>query len=298
METDDDDVETEAGGEAREVGVRGEDGGEEITQALGPGLPVVVGVGEGGDEETNEEEEDAHSTADGTARGGGLQLAEGARVEVLEVGHECSKEELHAKEGIVAGPAEHGEAQSNGHAPLLLNVCCGDEEDVDPEGTLEDRHHCPQLGAVFTSAMRPDAQKILHHSAQCHEEILLHIRTRLRQTIPITILRHLERPQLRRKPRQRNNDSHGQDKSRNTPNCRSAHGVESLVLLSLVEVLDGLESANIAGYETEDGDANAALDEDAEVGQLEEDGGGVFGGGWVQEGGEPGGGDVFDYNEC
>lgn len=40
--------------------------------------------------------------------------------------------------------------------------------------------------------------------------------------------------------------------------------------------LDGLERADIAGDEGEDGDADAALDENAQIGQLKEAWGGVL----------------------
>lgn len=297
VQPDDDDVEAEARGEAREVRVGGQDGGEEFAERLRPGLPVVVVVGEGGDKEADKEEEDAHSAADGAIGGRALETGEGSGIEVLQVSHEGAEEELHAEEGVVASPAEHGETERDGHAVLLLDVGRGDEEDVHPEGALEDGHHGPELGAVFTPTVRPHREEVLDHGAQRQEDVVPHVGTGLGQTVSITVVRNLESTQLRRKAGQGDNNSHGEDKSRNSSNRRAAHGSEGLGLLTLVEVLDGLEGADITGDETEDGDSDAALDEDAEIGQLQQHGGGLFVGGGVEEVGEPGGSEMLDDDE-
>lgn len=67
-----------------------------------------------------------------------------------------------------------------------------------------------------------------------------------------------------------------------------------MVLVALEEKLDGLERADVAGDEAEDGDADAALDEDAEVGKLEEDGVLALGGRGPEEVCEPAGNNVLN----
>ena len=122
-----DEVEAEAGGEAWEVWFLGEDGGEGILEAEGPRLPFGEAVWEGRDVESGEKKEDGYQGAKDPGYGCGLELFEqvcvGAGVEILQVGHEGAKEELHAKERVVGRPAEKCQTKGYHHAVLLVCMC-------------------------------------------------------------------------------------------------------------------------------------------------------------------------------
>ena len=296
VQADGDDVEAEAGREAREVGIAGEDRGEEVAEVQRPGLPVVVGVGQRRDVEADDEEEEGHGGADG-ARGEGLQLGEGAGVEVLQIGQEDAEEELHAEEGVVAGPAEERQAEGDGHAPRLLHAGGREEEDVDPEGALEDGHHGPELGAVLTAAVRPDAQDVVEHGVDGGEERVAPVGARLRQTDAVAVVRDVEGAELGGDAAERDDEGNGEDESGHAADGRLGHGGVGGIVVALEEALDGLEGADVARDHAEDGHANAALDEDAEEGKLEKDGRLVGGRRWPEQVGEPCAGDVLDDDE-
>lgn len=83
----------------------------------------------------------------------------------------------------------------------------------------------------------------------------------------------------------------------NATDSGSVHGRETLAVVSLVKELDGLESTNISGDEAEDGDTDAALDEDTEVRELEEIWACIGRRRGPHEVGEPGGSEMFDNDE-
>lgn len=75
-------------------------------------------------------------------------------------------------------------------------------------------------------------------------------------------------------------------------------GDEGGLVLVLAIQLEGLEGADVAGDESEDGHAQSALDEDTQEGQLQELGGSVLGSGCPEEVAGPCARDVGEDDEC
>lgn len=191
-----DEVKTEAGRESREIWVAGEDRQHEVDERLGPRLPLKVGIRERCDEQAGDEEEgrDQHAHACQTRllreeRGPGGARALG---QLLQVGHEGAKEELHAKEGVVGGGAEPGQAQCDHHPIPGLNVCGGDEVDKDPEGTLENGHHGPQLSSVLALAVRPHPDHVCEESNDGLDPAVAPVGGSLGNTCTVAVLCGLE----------------------------------------------------------------------------------------------------------
>lgn len=164
----DDEIETEAGGESWEIRVAGEDGQHKVDEGLRPGLPLEVGVWQGCDEQAGDEEEGGqehtHTCQTRFLREEGGPGGARALRQLLQVGHEGAEKELHAKEGVVGGGAEPSQAECDHHPVPGLNVCGGDEVDKDPEGTLENGHHGPQLSSVLALAVRPYPDHVCEES--------------------------------------------------------------------------------------------------------------------------------------
>lgn len=216
----DDKIETEAGRESWKIGVAGEDGQHEVDEGLRPGLPLEVGVGQGCDEESGDEEEggEEHAHAGQTRflreeRGPG-----GARAlrQLLQVGHEGAKEELHTEEGVVGGGSEPSEAQGDHHPVSGLNVCGGNEVNEDPEGTLENGHHGPQLSPILALAMRPNPDHVREEGNNSLDPAVAPCRACLGKACSVTVLCCLECAELGGKAARGEDDEDGQYQARNT----------------------------------------------------------------------------------
>ena len=84
------------------------------------------------------------------------------------------------------------------------------------------------------------------------------------------MLRDAEQAKLRSNPYEERGDGGGKNETRHAVEGRLGHGVEGPLLISLAAQLDRLEGAHVARHHAEDGDAQPALDEDTDVGLLEE----------------------------
>lgn len=89
----------------------------------------------------------------------------------------------------------------------------------------------------------------------------------------------------------------GEDEARDAPQRRLADAREGRLLVALAAQLDGLQGADVAGDEGEDGHADAALDEDAEVGELEQPRRRVLAAGRAEELAVPGSREVGQHHE-
>ena len=61
----------------------------------------------------------------------------------MEIGQENATGELHAEKRVATCPAKERHAESNDHAPLLLNTGGGEKDGIDLERTFQYRHHGP-----------------------------------------------------------------------------------------------------------------------------------------------------------
>lgn len=214
MDGHDDEVESKAGGESWEIRVAGEDGQHKVDERLRPGLPLKVGVGQRGDEEAGNEEEGGekhtHTSQARLLREEGGPGGTGALGQLLQVGHEGAEEELHAEEGVVGGGAEPSQAQGDHHPVSSLNVCGGHEVDKDPEGTLENGHHGPQLSSVLALAVRPNPDHIREKSNDGLEPAVALVGASFRKACSVTVLCGLECAELGGEAARGEDDEDGQ----------------------------------------------------------------------------------------
>lgn len=102
---------------------------------------------------------------------------------------------------------------------------------------------------------------------------------------------------LRHGPGRGRRGRRGEHEPRDAPQRRLADARERRLLVALAAQLDGLQRADVARDEGEDGHADAALDEDPEVGQLEEPRGRIFAARGAEELAVPGSGEVGEDDE-
>lgn len=97
------------------------------------------------------------------------------------------------------------------------------------------------------------------------------------------MLSDLKHAHLAHSPYDDGHDGGREEEARNAPEGALAYGGQGILGLAGATLADGLEGAHIAGDEGEDGDADAALGEDAEKGVLEEAGRLAYGSGRGEE---------------
>lgn len=116
--------------------------------------------------------------------------------------------------------------------------------------------------------MRPCRDTVVDESLQRIAQVRNLIRSSSTGPPAVAPLRHQEKTKLGHDPDDACRESRGDDETREAAQSRLGHGGEGGGLLVLAVELDGLQGADIAGHEGEDGDTDAALDKDAEKGQL------------------------------
>lgn len=185
-----------------------------------PGLPLEIGVGQGCDEQAGNEEEGgqehAHTCQTRLLREEGGPGGARALRQLLQVGHEGAEEELHAKEGVVGGGAEPSQAECDHHPVPGLNVRGGDEVDEDPEGTLENGHHGPQLSSVLALAVRPHPDHVCEESNDGLEPAVAPGGASLGETSSVAVLCGLECAELGGEAARGEDDEDGQYQARYT----------------------------------------------------------------------------------
>lgn len=85
----------------------------------------------------------------------------------------------------------------------------------------------------------------------------------------VASLSHEEKTELSHDPDDAGRQCRRDYETRDSAQGRFGDGDEGILLVALAGQLDGLEGANIAGDEGEDGDTNAALHQDSEEGKLQ-----------------------------
>lgn len=93
------------------------------------------------------------------------------------------------------------------------------------------------------------------------------------------MLRNIKSPQLADQPNARRRNPSRKYQPRHTPERALGYALKGAVLLAGCQQADRLQSAHVAGDEREDGHADAALQQHADDGVLQEPWGGAFGGG-------------------
>ncbi|KFY88016.1 hypothetical protein V498_06936 [Pseudogymnoascus sp. VKM F-4517 (FW-2822)] len=175
-------------------------------------------------------------------------------------------------EGVLSEPEQPGvEARS-----VLLH-----QEDVRRE-VLELLRPVGPVGVVFRGLQRPLIRiVIILQQRPRHQDLAeqtMHRRTerpamhRARRNQPVAIrrVRDVIRPQLAQHPHQERRDRRRQKEAGNTAERRFRNARERAVDVARLGLPDRLERAHVARHQREDGDADAALHEDADYGPLQE----------------------------
>ena len=173
----------------------------------------------------------------------------------------------------------------------------GKQEDEDPKGALEDGHHGPELRAVLAAVVSPDAKHVVQHGVDGGEDVVAAVGAGDGQAVAVAVFGGLKGTELSGDHAEQDDKGDGQDEAGQAAEGGLGHGEVGLVVVALCEELDGFEGADIAGDKAEDGHADAALDEDTEVGELEQDGAFFSRARRPEQPGEPAGGDVLDDDE-
>lgn len=95
-------------------------------------------------------------------------------------------------------------------------MCGGDEVDKDPEGTLENGHHGPQLSSVLALAVRPYPDHVCEESNDGLQPAIAPGGTSLGQTSSVTVLCGLECAELGGEAARGEDDEDGQYQARYT----------------------------------------------------------------------------------
>ena len=160
-------------------------------------------------------------------------------------------------------------AHGGHHAVAGPDVGGGDDEDVDLQAALEQRHHGPLVAVVAVLAEGPGADQPVDEVGEAGDEAEA-VGAGVAGPAAVGAAGDLEGAELGQEPGEGGGGGGGQDQARGPAQGGAGDGGEGLVLLALAAEARGLEGAHVAGDEGEDGDADAALHQDAEVGPLEE----------------------------
>lgn len=261
-------LDAEAAGEARVVGVGGQDGGQHIVQLVGPADALGVGFGVRGNKGAQDQEKGRQDTGEtrtlGEPLGGGGVL--------LEVGQEDAKEELHAHGRVVGEHKVQPHAHGGHHAVAGTNKAGGEQEDINPETADEQGQHGPLVCVVLVAAGGPSRNDVINETADAAPELGDGLGAGLADPPGVAVGGDVVGAEFAGEPGEESGKGGGQDETGDAAQGGLAHGAEGGVVLALAVELDGLEGADVAGDHGEDGDTDAALEEDADEGVLDETG--------------------------
>jgi hypothetical protein len=198
---------------------------------------------------------------------------------------------------VVAHPVvgKHGEARQ--HAIAGPDVGYREQKGIDLDALLQERQHGPLVAVVLVIPLDPDGAHLVDQVSHGREQAAL-ARRDLADPSRVGVLCHGEQTQLAEHEREDGGGGRGQEQAGEAAEGRLGDGDKGGLVLVLAVELEGLEGADVAGDEGEDGHAEAALDEDAQKGQLQHLWGGVLGSGGPEEVAGPGARNVGEDDEC
>lgn len=164
----------------------------------------------------------------------------------------------------------HVEGQTDHHPVLLLHIDGPENKHIHHHTPLQQRLQRPLVRIVIILQQRPRhqdlAKQTMHRRA---ERPTMH---RARRNQPVTIRRggDIVRPQLAQHPHNTRREGRRQKEAGNPSERRFRDAAQRAVDVALLGLPDRLERAHVARHQGEDGDADAALHEDADYGPLQE----------------------------
>ena len=238
-----------------EVGVVGEDGLAVLHHFIRPGAPLGVFLGVGGQEEAEDEEEGGEDAAGPGASG------EPGRVRgcLREVGEEGAKEELHAEGAVVTDEVVNVHAQRDHHAVAGFHVPRGEEEDVDHEGAFEEGLQRPLVLVVGVPAAGPGGDEVEGQVLDGAADVGRGFGRGEVEPEAINTVADGEKAELAEQPGDDGSDGGGEHEARGAAEGGLGNSDEGVRGRASAELADGLESADEASDEGEDGNTNAAL---------------------------------------
>lgn len=179
------------------------------------------------------------------------------------------------------------EQQTADHAILLLHVDGAEDEHIDHHAPLQQGLQRPLVGIIMIRVPRPGGRDLMEERLEGGAKRRLAIRAGRRDPEALRLLCDGEGAELGDEPDEHGGEGGGQEEAGDAAEgglCDAAEGALDVAHLGLA---DGLQGAHVARDEGEDGDADAAVQEDADDGPLQ-DARGVLGRGavaGVEEGG-------------
>lgn len=162
--------------------------------------------------------------------------------------------------------AEHDEVGD--HTVLVLHEDGGSQTNVGQHRLLQQGQHSPLMVIVRHVAVGPDGTEGVPEIYKGTKEGLGSLRAGLAKPDLVGAVSNVEGTKLSKQPRNNHSDGGGQDEPRNTAEGTLGDGSERIAVLAGAGLTQRLQSADETGEETEDGDAYAALRDNAEDGHL------------------------------
>lgn len=314
-----DELQPNAGAVAREVRICGEDGAQDVEQEVRPGHPLREAFRERGEAEPDEDE-------DAGGEGGCAWAAcdEGCDgVGVLEVREEGAPEKLHAEGSCAQDPVSQerchqhvsGEGkeerltvrstpkispqpQARQHPKPRPHKRRRQNKRIHKHAAPHQWQQRPLILIILIQATRPCPYHIPHQTTQRRTHAS-HPHGAINVDPPaIRVLSNRIQPQLTQPPADRARRRRGQHEPRDAAQRGAADARERGLGVPGAQQRDGLERTYVARHEGEDGDAQAALGEHADVGELQEARRRVVGGRGEEEGAVPGAAEVCEDYGC
>lgn len=161
----------------------------------------------------------------------------------------------------------HGDVDSDAIAELDIHQ--GAKHDVHQHGGFQQRKQSPLVIVVGLESGGPGAEEILEQPHHFLPERVFQINGSITAPPAVRSVRGSECSKLRHDPRDHQGDGGGEDETRRTAEGTLRDGGEGAELVSIAGLLDGLQSTDISGQESEDGDTQATLPGNSENGPLE-----------------------------
>ena len=189
---------------------------------------------------------------------------------VLQIGEEGTPEELHAEGGILGHVVVRPHGKSSHHAVSGHHVAGHQAEDVDLHTSSQKREDGPLVRVVGIYVLCPRADYVADEVEDRLVKSGEHAGARAGHPPVGSVFGDAEQAKLCSKPDEKCGDGGGEDEARRPAEGRLGHGVEGCLLISLAAQLDRLEGTHVTRHHAKDGNAQAALDEDTDIGLLEE----------------------------
>lgn len=187
--------------------------------------------------------------------------------------------------------------ESGRHAETRLERRGSHDEDVDNHATLEQGKHRPLVRIVVVLVTGPGADILAEQVVHVGPEGREARGTRLGGPAGPRVARDAKGAEHGEDPGDAGGDGGGEDEAGHAAEGGLGEGEHGGLAVALAAELDGLEGAHVARDHAEDGDANAALEQHADVGPLQEEHRPVLGLGGAEELVLEAAGDVGDDDE-